>query len=88
MIELVVEAIIALIRLIGILVFQGAIFQPIYWIGWCILKTITFGKVPKKIQGDYHWSEFLCWAVGLIIITSSFLGFITAVSLTYHTKRN
>ena len=55
MAELVVEFLfrpfIALIRIIGVLALEGALFQPIYWLGWAILKIISLGKLPSS-KGD------------------------------------
>ena len=73
MIELIFETAVLLVRFFIALVLQGLIFQPIYWLGWCVLKTFSLGKLPKKIHDDYHWSEILCWIIGLVIIVSIWL---------------
>ena len=72
MAELVVEFLfrpfIALIRIIGVLALEGALFQPIYWLGWAILKIISLGKLPSSKGDDWHWSEILCWVIGVVLI--------------------
>jgi len=82
MVELVIEVVaeflfrplIALIRFIGIVVMEGIVFRPVYWLGWCILKTISLGKLPEKTVNDCHWSEILCWVLGLAAIVLAGIG--------------
>ena len=70
--EFLFKAIVAIIRFIGLIVFDGAIFRPIYWLGWLLLKCMTIGAIPKAgiNQADYETRmiEYLAWGTGFTLI--------------------
>ena len=67
-----IKPIASIIRFVGLIVFEGAIFRPVYWLGWIFLKLVTFGKLPKKglNQPDYESKEieYLTWGAGFALI--------------------
>ena len=70
--EVFFKPLIALIRFVGLIAFEGVIFRPLYWLGWCVLKLITLGKLPKAEinQPDYESRnvEYLTWSLGIFMI--------------------
>jgi len=70
--EVLLKPLIGLIRFIGLIAFEGVIFRPLYWLGWCVLKIITLGKLPKSgiNQPDYELKniEYLTWSLGIFMI--------------------
>jgi len=70
--EVLFKPLIGLIRFIGLIAFEGVIFRPLYWLGWCVLKIITLGKLPKSgiNQSDHELKgiEYLTWSLGILMV--------------------
>lgn len=70
--EVLFKPLIGLIRFIGLIAFEGVIFRPLYWLGWCVLKLVTLGKLPKgEINNPDHETrniEFLTWSLGVLMV--------------------
>lgn len=70
--EFLFKPLVGLIRFLGLIAIEGAIFRPIYWIGWCILRCVPFGNLPKsginKPDYEMKYIEYLTWIVRFLMI--------------------
>jgi hypothetical protein len=71
-VDLLIKPISSITRFVGLIVFEGAIFRPMYWLGWFSLKLATFVALPKKgiNQPDYEIKKiaYLTWVTGFALI--------------------